>query len=803
MNIIELQGCSPSPLAHYLKAVGILRLVAEQVDSKARGFWRNEHFHLVTSLTKEEFESFFLDSYSPTPFMSPWNAASGFYRTWDVKKKCFRDSKNGRALTSLLSTSSPRFAKWKSDYDVVVQSIDDIAKPLDVLTAEKKTLENSLILPGKSRGDDRAINKDQAKLALQISCKRMLGDNPFVASAFIVDGNNEPKYPILFGSGGNDGAIDFTARFMENVLELIDNEGIATSQSQGLLFSSLYGNPISGLFTGAKGKIGQFYPGSAGGANVSVGFGGQNLCILNAWDFVLLLEGSVVFAPGLSSRSSIEQRPLAAAPFSFFTSPVGYASGAAGEESRGEQWMPLWNRPLTYRELSSVLLEGRCSIGTKSAKRPVEMARAIARFGVARGISEFERFGFHKRNGDARFATPLGRWTVPNSPPPYQELLDQIEGWVDKLRIKKAGGKQAPASIGRAARRCENAMMQCCRPGADAADWRELLIRLGEAESQLVRSPGFTGSAGLQPLGAFGRLSAEWLAAAGAQSTELRLALALAGAHGTRRVPGKNQSEPIIVWNPADPVRRHFLPLDTGNDRWAPTKFDVAGERLAVDPSVVCVSGDLQRDAVRLLRRRLILATQDSDEFFPLTGVPGTEASLTDVLALLSGQVNEAEVLTLARPLMAVDWSQVVKQRDSIRETVGTPTLPADRRVADSLGVYGLFRLCHHWRSIETPVDTSSNDPKEWTYVEHAVRLSPAILTHLTRGNLATATKLAVHRLKVSGLMPHITRAVGDRRFTDRLAMSLVFPISQANVRNLSHRLVRPEIKFESEEAVA
>lgn len=801
MNVIELQGCSPTPLAHYLKAVGILRLVTEQADSGARGYWRNERFHLVTSLTREALERFFLDEYSPTPFMSPWNGASGFYRTWDVKKKCFRNSKNGRALSSLISKTSRRFKKWRATYDAIVQSIDEIAQPLNVLNADKKTLENSLILPGDTRNDDRAISKDQAKLALQIACKRLLAGNHFVRAAFIVDGKGEPKYPILFGSGGNDGAIDFTARFMENVLELIDGEGNAKLHSKDLLCSSLHSTPANGLFTGAKGKVGQFFPGSAGGANVSVGFGGQNLCILNAWDFVLLLEGSVAFTPSLCSRSSIQERPLAAAPFSFFTSSSGYATGVDDEESRGEQWMPLWDRPLTYRELSSVLLEARCSVGKMPAKRPVEMARAIARFGVVRGISEFERYGFHKRNGDARFATPLGRWTVPSSPPPYQELLDQIEGWVDRLRIK-AGGKGAPASIGRAARRCENAMMDCCRPGADAADWRELLVRLGDAESALVRSPGFTGSAGLQPLGAFGRLSAQWLTAAGEQSAELRLALALAGAHGTKRMAGKKQSEPIIVWNPADPVRQHFLPLDTGSDRWAPTKFDVAGERLATGPSVVCVSGDLQRDAVRLLRRRLTIAMQDGDEFFPLTSVPGTEASLTDILALLSGQVNEADVLALARPLMALDWRQVDKERMSVRETLGTPTLREDRRAADSLGIYGLFRLCHHWRSIETPVDTSSENPDEWLYAEHVVRHAPAILTHLAQGNLATATKLAVHRLKVSGLLPHVRRAVGDRRFAGRLAMSLVFPISQANVRSLSHRLVRPEIKSEPEETV-
>lgn len=36
IHIHKLDGCAPTPLAHYLKALGILRLVAEQADPNAR-----------------------------------------------------------------------------------------------------------------------------------------------------------------------------------------------------------------------------------------------------------------------------------------------------------------------------------------------------------------------------------------------------------------------------------------------------------------------------------------------------------------------------------------------------------------------------------------------------------------------------------------------------------------------------------------------------------------------------------------------------------------------------------------------
>ena len=44
IHVHQLDGCAPAPLAHYLKALGILRLVAEQADRDARGWWDGDRF---------------------------------------------------------------------------------------------------------------------------------------------------------------------------------------------------------------------------------------------------------------------------------------------------------------------------------------------------------------------------------------------------------------------------------------------------------------------------------------------------------------------------------------------------------------------------------------------------------------------------------------------------------------------------------------------------------------------------------------------------------------------------------------
>ena len=61
-----------------------------------------------------------------------------------------------------------------------------------------------------------------------------------------------------------------------------------------LLENAFWMEPANKLTSAA---IGQYQPGSAGGANSSTGFASGNL--INPWDFVLMMEGSLLFSPGL------------------------------------------------------------------------------------------------------------------------------------------------------------------------------------------------------------------------------------------------------------------------------------------------------------------------------------------------------------------------------------------------------------------------------------------------------------------------------------------------------------------------
>lgn len=716
IHVHHLTGCSPTPLAHYLKGVGILRLVSEQKDPAARGWWRNESFHLATVLDEGALQRFFLEEYRPTPIIAPWNGGSGFYP---------KDNKNG--IDAVARSVAERFAPFRS-------AIQWGRSALAGLQESPKGAEKSALL--------RRCRQNWSGPVLN-----------WLEAAVVLDGAGEPAYPALLGTGGNDGRLDFTNNYMQRLAGLFDlaEPGAPARPAAGhLLTIALFGEPGQGL---ERNAVGQFLPGNAGGANSTVGFAGDS--VLNAWDFVFMLEGACLFAASVARRVHATALPQAAAPFAVRSSAVGYGSAADGEKDRGEQWFPLWDRPATLDELRTLIAEGRSQIGRRSAGRPVDFGRAVARLGVARGITAFERYGYIERNGRTNLAVPLGRWPVRAQP--HQDLLDQVADWVDALRRAGSGG-QGPASVARAARVCEEAILACCRDGRNPRRWQDLLVALGRAEAQLPRSPRFTAEKGLRPLPPLG---AGWLRAADDGSAELRLALAFASQHG---LTAKGE----IDWR--HPIRRHFLPLDARGQRFA-----VQAEALALSPEVVCLADDLETVALALLRRRVVEAGQKGLPQLPLVGVPGAEASLHDISLFLAGEVDERKILELARPLMALDWPRF--HRPFARDA-------ATGRPYGSLGFYGLARLVYWPRPLSPTPDAKPV----------AISLDPAILARLTAGDLVRASTAAIRRLSAVGFRPHLRLVAGDTALARRVAVALVFPIGERDAVALVQRLTRPKL---------
>lgn len=469
---IVLRGCRPEPLAAYLKALGVLRLVSEQKDRGARGFWAGEAFVLRSTLDEEGLLDFFANEWRPTPVIAPWNGGSGFY-----------PKDNREAAEAILASHDARLAT----------------------TARSIRLARELVA---ERGwTERPADEDKAWMIAALRAR--LPDEALAwLDAAIVLGEAKPLFPPLLGTGGNDGRLDFSNNFQQRVVEVLKRP------DRKALASSLLGTLATSTF---KGAMGQYLP----AANARS----------NPWDFVLLIEGAMVFAAAVTRQLESAAPLVMAFPF-HARAAGGLATVVESDEaeSRDELWLPLWSKPATYQAVRHLFAEGRATVGradhTRTAATGLDFARAVSALGVDRGIDAFCRMGFHVRNGLAYYATPLGRFATGLLG--GARLLDELDDWFERLRQKTSGGKGIPSRVAVARRRLEQAMFEAARSG----ELGPVLLALGDADKALAASLGFSKKSFLRPAP---RLSAGWSDATASDEPEYRLAASLARRANMRR----------------------------------------------------------------------------------------------------------------------------------------------------------------------------------------------------------------------------------------------------------------------------
>lgn len=554
---VMLEGCRPEPLASYLKALGVLRVVSEQKDPGARGFWRGEHFVLRSELDAPSLSKFFLEEWRPTPVISPWNGGSGFW-----------PKDNDAAANSILESENPRLGVYATTIQI---GRDFIAK--------KGWTERPA---------------DEAKHEMLNSMRALLPDEALAwLDAAVVVGDERPLFPPLLGTGGNDGRLDFSNNYQQRVIEVL-NHGHANAL-EGALFGSTF-------TTRFQGTMGQYMP--AAGERT------------NPWDFVLLIEGTPLFAASASRRyRALGGPPSLAFPFhAFAAGGVGTLAGSDEGESRNELWLPLWSDPASLRALRKLFAEGRATVGSsgpaRSATSALDFARALSSLGVDRGVESFSRIGFHVRNGLAYYATPLGRYEVGEIR--AARLLDEIDGWYQQFR-SKAAGSAAPASIAVALRKLEHGMFEAVGTG----DVRNVLLALGDVELAMGRSVDFTLDSFLKPVPS---LSGAWATAVADESVEQRLGAALA----TRYL-----------------FRRRALPLDrTGRAFTRETRAEhVFRERGFVEN----LHALLLRESVEAMDRE------------PPRGTSPKRCTLSDIAQFIDEQTDDRLIERWARALSLVD----------------------------------------------------------------------------------------------------------------------------------------------------
>jgi CRISPR-associated protein Csx17 len=524
---LELPGCTPEPLMAYLKALGILRLVAEQKDPDARGWWKNDTFWLRSKLDKDGLLKFFLEEYKPTPIVAPWAGGSGFFK-----------KDNQKAVEELSRSASDRL----STYQRIIQHVRTIV-------AQEKV-------------GDKPKDEDKARLIRRY--RRELPDEvvAWIDAAMVVQQSGQAFAPLL-GTGGNDGRLDFTQNFMQRILVLGLHNDNPHSQSTEWLEQALLSSPAR--LNSAS--VGQFAPGRAGGPNATQGMEGDSTD--NPWDFILMMEGALVPAGAAVRRFGVSGSPRAAFPFTVRAIAAGFDSPSSKDEaeSRGELWLPLWEHPTSAAELRQLFGEGRAEVSGRAARDGTDFARAVAGLGVDRGIAGFCRLAFLKRSGKAFLAAPLGRFKVVERS--GVDLLREVDPWIDSFRrAAKATKPEPPPRFPAALRAIDSAIFDFCKYGG-AAFFQRILVALGVAERELARAGGKEGAVGKQPVKPLAGLSARWIEAADDGSREFAVARSLASVRDDEGKIGplRVNLEPVdwekrcrawaekdraVVWNAAD-----------------------------------------------------------------------------------------------------------------------------------------------------------------------------------------------------------------------------------------------------------
>lgn len=702
MPTLTLSGCAPVPLAHYLKALGVLRLVADspEGDPSAKAAWKYDQIILNSRLDEKGLLRFFLQDYQPTPVLAPWNGGSGFFK----KDNC-------EAIDAITAGKAERLRSYQESIIAARQAV------------------SQLDLKEKPDGETKAS-------LLQV-CRNTLPDEAlgWLDAVFVLS-QDGPKFPPLLGTGGNDGRLEFTNNFMQRITELIDcATGQPTPRSEAWLRAALFGTAAPG--STAKAPIGQFFPGAAGGANATSGFDAASA--VNPWDFVLMIEGALLFAAASVKRLESGGDGSLVYPFCVRQTGVGYASASMADEkdARCEMWMPLWERAASIPELRTIFSEGRAQVGGRAAKNGVDFARAAVSLGVDRGIAAFQRYGFQVRNGLAYFATPLDRVRVRRNA--HSDLLSDLDAWHGRLRSK---ADDAPASVLRGLNGIERRVFEFCQDESPDARMA-LLIAAGQTQRALARSSAWAAESFIPPLVG---LRAEWWV--DVPTPEFRLAASLASMSAWL---GRGDGKGTFFW-----LRSQLEAVDikTGDSQvWLSWLKNPSND-------VTWHDGDLIDCLNAIMARRIQRVEKAGCEGWP--DWSPCYARLDDITDFIEGRIDPALLADLIWGLSLIDWQAAKGSLPGIGERKqGSEAIPS--------AFYALLKLCFR------------NKDKE----SDAIPIVPAIHQLARSGKGKEASRLAARRLRASGEAPLITDLPVAADVARRTAAALLFPISPSDMKLL------------------
>lgn len=783
-HVLELRGCTPEPLGNYLKGLGVFRLIAEQADPQARAWWKDGVLVLHSKWPPKELSDFFLHGigdrksplYCPTPIFAPWGGRPGFYADGNEKAK--------GQLEALRKLNPPgRFSLAQE----VVNVTDKVLKDHGWSTVSKKRrteLKTSIVAAMRNAWNNSGVDWFDACLALE----------------------EDARFGFLYGTGGNEGSADITNNFWA-LIEKTIGFSRPRQDAHELLTASIFAGSRAG---GASITAGQHFPLAAGSANYGQSFEGS--ASTNPWDFILMMEGAVLFAGATTKKLSQLGKGKAAFPFMIDHLATNEGSTSVKDEAkqdaqvtrcRAEFWMPIWSSPTSLPAIRALISEGRLQRPSgKHTEHTLHAMEAIKSLGISRGIDTFHRVALFERRGKGSYlASSLGFHSAGSSPVSFGSELAQLDEFRDQVYRRLREGPGIPDRVMRARQRFHAALAGLFeRDEREAARASDVLLEVLVGATRIEREVALLKDRGrlLTPCS-----SLTWSRKQPDDGTaDCRIARAIAGITAWGEVSSKGGSVPAV-----ESIRANLLPVQRRGKTWA---WDDTSRS-----AVWSRGASLDANLAAVLRRRLIDAGRGSGHGLPLWSSGG--AGFDGLLAYWNGDVNEHRLTELLYGLALVEarnWTQS-STGDRQRRIELTPDLQADAVWFDMEGeahtsersiewngrpllsmddlraafalprVYHLLKLCFvggrlPHRPVEgRTVERTGDEPRPPPCLD--------VLTLLQAGRLPDAVQLAARRLRAKGY-PAVLRDVDLQALNmtlnqcRRLAGMLLIPVRQPGV---------------------
>jgi len=768
MEPLYLHGCRHDILGHYLKAIGLLRVLAkcaapEHRDPDAEGWWDSDKacFCLRSPKysTRERLVEFFENHYQPTPFFSPWNTGGGLNEkkeiefsipqtSWqefwannrdtllpliaDEEKRTEASGEVRLEEKSLKFTFSAAVPELKPHPDIAVTagalkgkkpkpfvefSWSQVAlnKFFEALAAHRPALEQIIkftdavkkkFVAGKPSLPFDILNEDAVALLPEIQGVsreiRVKESGKKAVMAVLAKNQNNSRDLIealnlgrsFFARFQEDGADErtlleelrdgsplesaeafdsvFTTRVTERtqdsplflnrgdagngeifrafwVSQLETRENCAASVAHGLFAELLNAAPVK------DGKGTPFFPDAIKAYNIGSGWVTENYPF-NALDYVLAVEGGFAMRGSVGRTLAANSRRFAAFPFVFDAGEelVDDANEVKGTSSA--LWFPLWDRPVTFAELSSFITDAQARLPGKEARFSAEFMRALHSQGVDAGFTGWQEFRFKMKISrvpwittgayvESAFREDATRLNRALHPLDESQFLDQFE-------IKWKGGK-ADSKSPHPVRAAINAAMETATRETTPHHCLDLLSTVFRACRQMAISesfrdtlPGkrarFFRALPMEQWNELLKILAHYDSKNSREVAEFRIARAIASLTGGMKQRDGKFSEVL-------PLLGSLLPLKLGTGGWyLPTKGEPSHQ-------AVWTGTDVCHDLAAVLARRYMDSlTDDRPALIPASDSFG--ARLGDVLLFNRRELDDHLIARWIEALSLIGW---------------------------------------------------------------------------------------------------------------------------------------------------